>query len=247
MGVQIKFKNLTVDNKLVDEPKKRYTISGTVSPEGSGRIVGLGTYNEGDTVVLTTVPNNGYKHGSWPIDNWPFCDKFGRVAFKMPACDMQLGEVHFDESDLHYVIGYDVTTKQQTERKDIAVLCSNQIFGEGHIQLDNDIASNAFEDASTNDYDGIDILILDKSQPIDNLIINAYAVSDDGIVSDAVQAVKDGRYMTAIDYIAYDNAVFSHKPGYVLSVQTRDGSPLTDDLLSCIAYSTAKHFDENHL
>lgn len=46
-------------------PSNTFTISGTVSPGGSGSINGLGTYDVGTSVTLTAIANDGYSFIQW--------------------------------------------------------------------------------------------------------------------------------------------------------------------------------------
>lgn len=43
----------------------QYTITGAVSPSGSGTVTGGGTYDEGSAVYLTAIPNSGYVFDHW--------------------------------------------------------------------------------------------------------------------------------------------------------------------------------------
>ena len=50
-------------------PPTYYTITVSVEAEGTGEVTGSGTYKEGETVLLTAIPTEGYKFEKWSDGN----------------------------------------------------------------------------------------------------------------------------------------------------------------------------------
>ena len=53
----------------IDPSVKRYTISGAVSPENTGKVTGGGRFQENSVLKLTAIANDGYSFSKWSDDN----------------------------------------------------------------------------------------------------------------------------------------------------------------------------------
>lgn len=54
-----------MSKKVIGSVAEKYTISVTVTPTGSGTVIGGGTYAKGTTIELNAIPNAGYKFSKW--------------------------------------------------------------------------------------------------------------------------------------------------------------------------------------
>ncbi|MBR5982765.1 MAG: leucine-rich repeat domain-containing protein, partial [Bacteroidales bacterium] len=61
--------NHTIDATFEAEQAQQYTITVLANNDEYGSVEGGGTYNAGDTVIITAIPNEGYHFVSWNDEN----------------------------------------------------------------------------------------------------------------------------------------------------------------------------------
>ncbi len=54
--------------KFVKKSIEQFTVTANIIPAIGGQVVGLGTYEKGETVTLSAIPNSGYKFKNFKVD-----------------------------------------------------------------------------------------------------------------------------------------------------------------------------------
>ncbi len=75
-----------------------YTLTLTAEPEEGGEVSGAGTYDAGQSVVVTATPNEGYEFVNWTHQGNPVSSS-QEYTFFMPAQDYAL-TAHFEEIEM---------------------------------------------------------------------------------------------------------------------------------------------------
>ena len=110
------------------EPPAQYTVTAKTDPEGSGTIIGGGTYNEGDEVTIAATAVNGYEFSGWSIGGVEVPDQ---PDGKLHKCIIQ--NIGRDITVIaHFIRLYTVTTSVDPES-------GGKVYGAGTYKEGDDV------------------------------------------------------------------------------------------------------------
>lgn len=88
--------NVTITANFTLAPPPSYTLSTSVSPSASGIVTGGGSYQAGDSVLVTAIPSDGYEFSCW--SNYLDGTENPR-SFTMPAQNVMATAVFVEAPD----------------------------------------------------------------------------------------------------------------------------------------------------
>ena len=118
--------SIVLEIHLFVMPKPIYMVTLSVNNAKYGSVEGAGTYNKGDTVILSATPNKGYQFNQWSDGNtdnprtiynidkdYTLTAQFGikQCSWLVESNDLEMGAVYTDFTNEYYNYGTQITVE----------------------------------------------------------------------------------------------------------------------------------------